>query len=272
MMPSPSPTQWEDLYVSISIPKQPTLRAELEQYIRLNDDLPRETVLQIAPFALYKTIGKQGVDDLFSGIRSSTVRNHYPWFWWQCLTLSNLDHLWFADELNDGKISARTWTRRIAVRTTPEEQALLLKRFYRRKFSLPRHRLKNKETGQRMLWTKGGRWDERLGMTKILVLGEHLERKGYSLWASMLGDEIKVIETELRTVANPDKFIYPEAYKLAVKLEPKLIIPMHYSNETLKVFLKEAGEEGVKGEEKITIKKKDLENNEGNVVVLEPQK
>ena len=61
-----------------------------------------------------------------------------------------------------------------------------------------------------------------------------------------------------------------DAYKLAVKLEPKLIIPMQWSEDkaVLKTFLKEAGEENIKPEEKLTLKKKDLEGKEGDVVVL----
>jgi L-ascorbate metabolism protein UlaG (beta-lactamase superfamily) len=61
---------------------------------------------------------------------------------------------------------------------------------------------------------------------------------------------------------------HAEAYKLAVKLEPKVIIPMHYDEKTLKAFLKEAGAEGTKAEEKLTIKKKELEGKESEVVVL----
>jgi len=78
------------------------------------------------------------------------------------------------------------------------------------------------------------------------------------------------------------------AYELAVKLEPRLIIPMHYGgaglrqtragsglaeagDKALKVFLKEAGEEGSKPVDKLTLKKKDLEGKEGEVVVLLPQ-
>lgn len=65
-----------------------------------------------------------------------------------------------------------------------------------------------------------------------------------------------------------------DAYKLAVSLEPKLIIPMHYGDiggkDALKVFLKEAGEQ-VSPSDKLTLKKKDLEGKEGDVVVLEAQ-
>lgn len=63
------------------------------------------------------------------------------------------------------------------------------------------------------------------------------------------------------------------ASELAVKLEPRLIIPMHYSEVTdknLKTFLKESGEEGSKPQDKLTLKKKDLEGKEGEVVVLAP--
>ncbi|MEK7200931.1 MAG: MBL fold metallo-hydrolase [Patescibacteria group bacterium] len=59
-----------------------------------------------------------------------------------------------------------------------------------------------------------------------------------------------------------------EAYKFAVSLEPSIIIPMNYDEKSLKAFLKEGGEEGVKAIEKLTIKKKDLEGKEGEIVVL----
>lgn len=63
------------------------------------------------------------------------------------------------------------------------------------------------------------------------------------------------------------------AHKLAVQFEPKIIIPSHYGEvglkTALKSFLKEAGEEGVKPIDKLTIKKKDLEGKEGDVIVLE---
>ena len=58
------------------------------------------------------------------------------------------------------------------------------------------------------------------------------------------------------------------AYKLAVKLEPHIVVPMHYENAALKVFLKEAGAENTKPEDKLTLKKKDLEGKEVEVVVL----
>lgn len=61
------------------------------------------------------------------------------------------------------------------------------------------------------------------------------------------------------------------AAKLATKLEPRLVIPMHFGNvgekDALKKFLKEEGEH-VMPTDKLTIKKKDLEGKEGDIVVL----
>ncbi|MEI6058055.1 MAG: MBL fold metallo-hydrolase [bacterium] len=70
-----------------------------------------------------------------------------------------------------------------------------------------------------------------------------------------------------------------KAYKLAVSLEPKLIIPMHYStpgadlgmDNALKLFLKEAGENPAPIP-KLTLKRKDLDGKEGDVVVIESSK
>ncbi len=58
------------------------------------------------------------------------------------------------------------------------------------------------------------------------------------------------------------------AAKLASSLEPRLIIPMDYDDSTLKAFLKEMGEEKAEVVDKLTLKRKDLDNKEGEVVVL----
>ncbi len=58
------------------------------------------------------------------------------------------------------------------------------------------------------------------------------------------------------------------AEKLSVEIEPKIIIPMHYNDSTLKKYLKEAGEDNVKAIDKLTLKRKDLEGKEGESIVL----
>ena len=59
-----------------------------------------------------------------------------------------------------------------------------------------------------------------------------------------------------------------DAAKFASSLEPKLIIPMDYDDASLKAFLKELGEEKAEVVDKLTLKKKDLDNKEGEVIVL----
>jgi L-ascorbate metabolism protein UlaG (beta-lactamase superfamily) len=58
------------------------------------------------------------------------------------------------------------------------------------------------------------------------------------------------------------------ASKLAVKLEARLVIPMHYDAVALRTFLKEEGNEILKPLDKLTIKKKDLAEFEGEIAVL----
>jgi len=69
-------------------------------------------------------------------------------------------------------------------------------------------------------------------------------------------------------IGNNDLLNPTEAYKLAVSLEPKIIIPMDYDEKTLKAFLKEGGQENVSAVEKLTLKAKDIVGREGEIVVL----
>lgn len=63
-----------------------------------------------------------------------------------------------------------------------------------------------------------------------------------------------------------------EAHELAVELEAKIVIPMHFDDsahdrDALKTFLKEEGST-TRPIEKLTLKKKDLEGKEGEIIVL----
>lgn len=69
-------------------------------------------------------------------------------------------------------------------------------------------------------------------------------------------------------IGNDDLMTPGEAYKLAVSLEPKLIIPMDYDEKSLKAFLKEGGQDKVSSIDKLTIKSKELAGREGEIVVI----
>ena len=68
-------------------------------------------------------------------------------------------------------------------------------------------------------------------------------------------------------VGGGDVLEVPQAAKLALKLEAKLIIPMHHDKTALTAFLKEMGT-SVASVDKLTLKKKDVNEMEGEVVVL----
>lgn len=73
-------------------------------------------------------------------------------------------------------------------------------------------------------------------------------------------------------VGGGDVLSSADASKVAVSLVPKIIIPMHYDGigekDSLKAFLKEEGGEKIVPVEKLTIKKKDFDGKEGEIVVV----
>jgi hypothetical protein len=91
--------------------------------------------------------------------------------------------------------------------------------------------------------------------------------------------ETEISKDSREAIGSPDILFIPvggggmldakAASKLASTLEPKIIIPMEYDEKSLKLFLKEMGEEGAETTEKLTLKRKDLEGKEGEVVVLQ---
>lgn len=65
------------------------------------------------------------------------------------------------------------------------------------------------------------------------------------------------------------------ARNIVNQVEPAIVVPMHYSltgkrKESLKDFLKEMGQKDVKPLEKLSIRKKDIQENGTQVVVLSP--
>jgi len=83
-------------------------------------------------------------------------------------------------------------------------------------------------------------------------------------------DEIDVLFVPI----GDDGVLSPaKAHELAVSLEPKIIIPMHWNGigqpKALEAFLKEAGNSSEKVD-KLTLKKKDLIGRDGSILVLTP--
>ncbi|HVY35672.1 MAG TPA: MBL fold metallo-hydrolase [Candidatus Paceibacterota bacterium] len=86
-----------------------------------------------------------------------------------------------------------------------------------------------------------------------------------------LSPEAKEIATVADMVFVPVLDDPAGAYKMAANFDPNLIIPYDYTDATLARFLKEAGEEKLQPEDKATLKRRDLDGKEGDVLVLAPQ-
>lgn len=80
--------------------------------------------------------------------------------------------------------------------------------------------------------------------------------------------ELGDIDILFLPIGGGDVLEVPQASKLAVKLEAKLVIPMHYDKKALDAFLKEEGTQNGKPQDKLTIKKKDVAVMEGEIAVL----
>ena len=90
---------------------------------------------------------------------------------------------------------------------------------------------------------------------------------------AQLSDVVDEVDILFVPIGDDGVFSPKEAYKIAMNLDSKIIIPMNFSStkdEKLKMFTKEAGGES-ETVDKLTIKKKDLDGKQGVIYILEPQ-
>lgn len=95
---------------------------------------------------------------------------------------------------------------------------------------------------------------------------------GNPILPSVVKEEMDDVDILFVPIGGEGVLTPAEANKLAVQIEPRLVIPIHHEGigvqGSLKTFLKEAGEEKAQSVDKLTIKKKDIEGKECEVVVL----
>ncbi len=87
---------------------------------------------------------------------------------------------------------------------------------------------------------------------------------------NLKSETLEAIEDVDILFAPVDTLGVAPAYKLAVSLEPRVIIPMAYTKQSLEQFIKEGGEK-VEAVEKFVVKKKDLEGKKSEIVVLKEE-
>jgi L-ascorbate metabolism protein UlaG (beta-lactamase superfamily) len=120
---------------------------------------------------------------------------------------------------------------------------------------------------------KDGKKDKDYQNTSYVLTVDGIRVTFLGALSTMLLPEHKEIidETDILFVpVGEDGFLLNayDAHKLAVGLEPKLVIPMDYNEQSLPIFLKESGSEKTEPVEKLTIKKKDIEGKLGEVVLF----
>ena len=77
--------------------------------------------------------------------------------------------------------------------------------------------------------------------------------------------EVDVLFAPLTSTSGGSPLV---AYRLALTCQPKLIIPLSESTPLINQFLKEAGAEKVSPIEKLVLKKKDILEKEGEIILL----
>jgi len=118
--------------------------------------------------------------------------------------------------------------------------------------------------------THGG--DEHLNTVYIVSLEQMTLVHLGALHSGELSQELKEALDEIDVLFVPvgggETLLADDAQKLANKLGARIVIPMDGDDKTVKQFLKEAGSEDVKPFDKATLKKKDVDGKEGEVIVL----
>lgn len=102
----------------------------------------------------------------------------------------------------------------------------------------------------------------------VLFDGMHLCFLGALATDELNEDAVEALtDIDILFVPVDDTITVSKAYKLSVSLEPKLIIPIG-EDVFVKAFLKEAGQTAPEKLDKLTLKKKDLDGKEGDIVLL----
>jgi hypothetical protein len=195
----------------------------LAKYEQLNSDIPRETRRQLAAFLLARKIGKAVTEELFQ-CKLGRMLRHTSWMWYTAMRTSGLGHLW--DDLAACRNSGTKMSlclNNIRDKASEAEWRLLSDRmgvaiFYPGQTLLHTSVWHHSAT-QASIWTRGGVWYRRNNFTRIIVLGEHLERTyDYNTPARKLGpDGARRLEDELHNVIDEETHLYPDAVAAAVE-------------------------------------------------------
>lgn len=191
----------------------------LQRYEEKNRDLPKSTRIQMAPFALVHRTGIDALEALFGRKLGQTPYRHRSWFWWTAMRTSGLAKEWdpFTEMRNQG-VPFDECLRWLKERASDDQWDTLSRRLGKENLYPGDYSHKPRDTPDN-IWTKGGTWQRESGFTKIILLGESLDRDyTYNDMTLTLGPEGALkLERELRGLVDPDKELEPNAKWSAVR-------------------------------------------------------
>lgn len=198
--------------VTHGLPKtEQGVRDALARYGSNNSDLDDRIVRYLGIAAISQYFNRPIVERALDIKVPQAYHRDTSWRWWNVLVYSGLQSYWekFKEiAQRQGVREAARWLRK---RISYKRYMVFLKRAG----SNPH----NSHRGARyILWTKGGAWDQRMKMARIIVLKQHCEQREMVLrWQKRLGHKgVTLIEKELMTLINPDAILAHEARHLAV--------------------------------------------------------
>lgn len=188
----------------------------LARYEHSNHDLPRALRRQLAVFVLCPKVGISALEELFARPLGQTPRSHYSWMWYTAMCHSGLERYWdeFIHRYNT-EVSFRECLRWLRLQATEHEWLTLSRRLGVKRLQPSDYDAKPRTN---KYWTRGGIWDRRNGLTRVIVLGESLERDySYNTTTAALGPaRARTLERELHNLIPYDDLLYPDAVAQAM--------------------------------------------------------
>jgi hypothetical protein len=192
----------------------------LHQYQQLNDDLAKPVSKQLFLFAAASYCHPDQLEELFDRPLGQTPRRHRSFFWYNIMLTSGVGWAWdeFASLKNSG-VSMRDCLVRIRRLSSPEEWLTLSRRIgcgiFRDASLLNPHDYSKLQT-KTTYWSRGGVWDKRNGLTKVIVLDESLEREPYNLITTKLLPHCDKLAKEVHNLVDEEAMLVPDAIDRAV--------------------------------------------------------
>ena len=192
-------------------PKTPEgARQALHVYETQNADLPEGIRRLMGLSALGKYYGRKHLEAAVGEKLPRLPFRDWSWRWWNALNLSGLGHHWesFLRYVQRGGLrAAATYLR---AHSTPDQYLLFLKRAGTNPHN-------HHKPVRDVIWTKGGCWRIESPMTRLLVQKKHLPaRPVATAWQQRIVPVVRVVETELMNLVNPDAMLSYEAKALAL--------------------------------------------------------